>query len=168
MSDPLFSKLLMCEVMKILRSFHVQKFPGTVETTATYTLDEDNKLTLVMEATTDKATPINLVNHAYFNLNGQANGTILDHVLQIPNGYGTHQTCFVWQCTIRLMKRPVSTARNSRFTASANVGSCALSPTVSTLMRTNVHEKFAQENCIVLQTHDCPKGATDLYSATPT
>jgi aldose 1-epimerase len=66
--------------------FTAQKFPGTVETTATYTLDEDNKLTLVMEATTDKATPINLVNHAYFNLNGQANGTILDHVLQIPNG----------------------------------------------------------------------------------
>eukprot|EP00884_Botryococcus_braunii_P013505 jgi/Botrbrau1/22155/Bobra.0206s0078.1 len=63
-----------------------QKFPGNVKTTATYTLDEENKLTLVMEATTDAATPINLVNHAYFNLNGQANGTVLDHVLQVPSG----------------------------------------------------------------------------------
>lgn len=36
-----------------------------------------------MEATTDAATPLNLAQHTYFNLNGEANGTVLDHYLQL-------------------------------------------------------------------------------------
>ena len=36
-----------------------------------------------MEATADAATPLNLAQHTYFNLNGQANGTVLDHVLEL-------------------------------------------------------------------------------------
>ena len=36
-----------------------------------------------MEATTDAATPLNLAQHTYFNLDGEANGTVLDHYLQL-------------------------------------------------------------------------------------
>ena len=56
-------------------------YPGTVNVTVTYTLRRDNALMLHYEATTDKTTPINLTNHAYFNLGGYASGTVLDHVL---------------------------------------------------------------------------------------
>lgn len=56
-----------------------QGFPGTVQLEVAYTLDGQNRLSLVYTATTDKATPINLTNHAYFNLDGR--GTILSHEL---------------------------------------------------------------------------------------
>ena len=46
-------------------------FPGNLEVTATYTLTEDNALSLDFTATTDKATVCNLTHHSYFNLAGQ-------------------------------------------------------------------------------------------------
>jgi aldose 1-epimerase len=58
-------------------------FPGTLKTIVTYTLSADNTLSVEFEATTDKATPINLTQHSYFNLKGEGNGTILDHVLTL-------------------------------------------------------------------------------------
>lgn len=58
-------------------------FPGNVEISVLYTLDDDNNLTVEYSATSDKKTVINLTNHAYFNLNGYDNGDILDHTLQI-------------------------------------------------------------------------------------
>lgn len=57
-------------------------YPGNLSVTVTYRL-QDNGLHISFEANTDKATVINLTNHAYFNLNGQGRGTILDHSLQI-------------------------------------------------------------------------------------
>ena len=45
-------------------------FPGTLTTTLTYRFTDDNVLRLEYTATTDKATPVNLTNHAYFNLGG--------------------------------------------------------------------------------------------------
>ena len=45
-----------------------QGFPGTVHVSVTYQLNEDNKLSIQYSANTDVATPINLTNHAYFNL----------------------------------------------------------------------------------------------------
>jgi len=47
-------------------------FPGTLTTTLTYTLTEENVLRLEYSATTDQATPINFTNHAYFNFAGGA------------------------------------------------------------------------------------------------
>lgn len=55
-------------------------FPGTLKVTVTYELLMD-QLFINYEAETDKATPVNLTNHSYFNLAGE--GTILDHVLYI-------------------------------------------------------------------------------------
>ncbi len=56
-------------------------FPGNLTTKVTYTLDNENALSIRYEATTDKATPINLTNHAYFNLAGNASGTVFGQTL---------------------------------------------------------------------------------------
>jgi aldose 1-epimerase len=54
-------------------------YPGTVTASATYTLTNDNELRVVMEATTDKTTVINMANHTYWNLGGTGSGSIEDH-----------------------------------------------------------------------------------------
>ncbi|HEX3627283.1 MAG TPA: aldose epimerase family protein [Verrucomicrobiae bacterium] len=59
-------------------------YPGTLQVTATYTLlAAENTLRLRFKATTDKDTVVNLTGHSYFNLAGQGQGTILDHVVYI-------------------------------------------------------------------------------------
>jgi aldose 1-epimerase len=58
-------------------------FPGNLKVKVTYTITDDNAMKVSYEATTDKTTVVNLTNHAFFNLNGEGSGTILDHLVQI-------------------------------------------------------------------------------------
>ncbi len=58
-------------------------FPGNLHCTVTYSLTNDDELTIRYEATTDKPTVINLTNHSYFNLAGAGHGDVLDHEIQI-------------------------------------------------------------------------------------
>ena len=58
-------------------------YPGTLKTVVTYSLNDDNELRIDYEAKTDKPTVLNLTNHAYWNLAGAANGTVLNHDLTL-------------------------------------------------------------------------------------
>ena len=58
-------------------------FPGEKEVKVIYRLGDDNKLHIKYEAVSSKDTYLNFTNHAYFNLNGYDNGTILNHTLSI-------------------------------------------------------------------------------------
>lgn len=58
-------------------------FPGTVKILMCYTLTPSNEFKITYYATTDKPTVINLSHHSFFNLKGEGNGTITDHLLTI-------------------------------------------------------------------------------------
>ncbi len=56
-------------------------YPGTLRVTVSYALTEANELAIEYTAETDRSTPVNLTNHAYWNLGGAGSGKILDHLL---------------------------------------------------------------------------------------
>jgi len=58
-------------------------YPGNLDVNVSYSVTNDNELKIEYSATTDKATPINLTNHCYWNLKGAGSGTIVDHHLQL-------------------------------------------------------------------------------------
>ena len=60
-------------------------YPGNLSLTATYRLTESDTLEFEYHATTDASTPVNLVNHAYINLSGDASESIVDHILSIDS-----------------------------------------------------------------------------------
>ncbi|MEU4587685.1 aldose epimerase family protein [Kitasatospora aureofaciens] len=65
-----------------------QGFPGALTVETTYLLDPAGRLCIGYRATTDAPTVVNLTNHAYFNLAGEGNGTVLDHLLRVEaRGY---------------------------------------------------------------------------------
>ena len=58
-------------------------YPGNLDIVLTYLLTEDNELHIDYEARCDKPTPINLTNHAYWNLEGEDSGNVYEHVLTL-------------------------------------------------------------------------------------
>jgi len=58
-------------------------FPGNLSVTVVYTLTDANELRIDYEAVTDRKTPVNLTNHAYWNLKGEGRGDVLGHVLRL-------------------------------------------------------------------------------------
>ena len=60
-----------------------ESYPGTLQMTVTYTLTARDEVKLEYVAKSDKATPINLTNHSYFNLAGRGHGDILKHLLTL-------------------------------------------------------------------------------------
>ena len=64
-------------------------FPGNLDIEMTYTLTDENEFEVTYHAKTDKKTIVNLSHHSFFNLKGEAGGTITDHVLTIKSDYVT-------------------------------------------------------------------------------
>lgn len=64
-------------------------YPGNLSVKVEYSYTDDDELQIGYFAQTDKATPVNLTNHSYFNLTGDISKSILDHSLQINAGYYT-------------------------------------------------------------------------------
>jgi aldose 1-epimerase len=58
-------------------------YPGHLHISVTYTLRDTNELVVDYHATTDQPTPLNPTQHSYFNLKGEGQGNVLDHVVQI-------------------------------------------------------------------------------------
>lgn len=58
-------------------------YPGTLTAQTVYTLTNSNELRVEMDASTDKATIVNIVHHGYWNLGGLSSGSILDHELTL-------------------------------------------------------------------------------------
>ncbi len=66
------------------KSLHGEEgYPGAVDVVLTFTVRHDNVLLIDTQATTDRATPFSLTFHHYFNLAGEAAGSIADHELQV-------------------------------------------------------------------------------------
>lgn len=64
-------------------------FPGTLTVKMTYRLTDQNEFRIDYEATTDKPTVVNLTQHSFFNLNGEGNGDVLDHIVTIDADFFT-------------------------------------------------------------------------------
>ena len=70
-------------VLTYLSADGEEGFPGNLDVKVTMTLTDDNAVDIQYEAVTDKETVVNLTNHSYFNLSGDANNSILNDVLMI-------------------------------------------------------------------------------------
>ena len=58
-------------------------YPGALKAVARYEWTEENELRLTLTAESDAPTIVNLTNHAYFNLNGEGSGSVLNHILRL-------------------------------------------------------------------------------------
>lgn len=64
-------------------------FPGLLSVEMTYTLSDQNEVIMDYRASTNRTTHVNLTNHAFFNLNGDGSGTVIDHLLAVEASHYT-------------------------------------------------------------------------------
>ncbi len=76
-------------ILKYTSADGEEGYPGTVHVTVTYALNDKDEFHIDYQATTDKATPINLTNHTYFNLDGEGSGDVLGTEMMINAGHFT-------------------------------------------------------------------------------
>jgi len=76
-------------------------YPGNVDTTVTYLINDDNEVWISYLAATDQPTPLSLTNHSYFNLAGEGIGTIENHLLQISSSEITQTNNQMTQLGVR-------------------------------------------------------------------
>ena len=76
-------------VLSYLSKDGEEGYPGNLHVTVEYSYTDDDELQIEYFAETDKATPVNLTNHSYFNLTGDLSKSILQHSLQINAGHYT-------------------------------------------------------------------------------
>lgn len=69
--------------LKYLSPDGEEGYPGNLNVKVVYTLTNDNELKVEYWATTDKATPVNLTQHSFFNLKGAGNGDVNGHIMEI-------------------------------------------------------------------------------------
>ena len=67
----------------LLSRTEIQGYPGNAIVSVTYTLTDEDMLTLTYRVLSDADTPVNLTNHGYFNLLGNNGGSVLDHKARI-------------------------------------------------------------------------------------
>ncbi len=70
-------------ILRYLSKDGEEGYPGNLKVQVTYALTEENELIIRYQAVTDKATPVNLTHHGYFNLKGAGEGDILGHEVTI-------------------------------------------------------------------------------------
>lgn len=78
-------------VFKYLSKDSEENYPGNLLVTVSYSLNMQNQLCIEYFAETDKATPVNLTNHSYFNLSGFDDPVIHDHLLQVNASHYTEK-----------------------------------------------------------------------------
>ena len=76
-------KAFIATEMQVLVLLLLQGYPGTLKVSVTYIMTKQGVLKMLIDATTDKATVVNLAQHAYFNLAGHDSGDVLNHELHL-------------------------------------------------------------------------------------
>jgi aldose 1-epimerase len=88
-AEPLFHESVPGLRLRYLSKDGEEGYPGNLDITVHYWLRSDNSLGIEYLATTDRATPVNLTQHSYFNLKGEGRGDILGHVLTLKASHFT-------------------------------------------------------------------------------